>query len=132
MSTEAMKLALEALERLKRAFFKSAPDGIEEWESEWVVPAMNAITAIREALAEQAEQAQPVAYPEGDVVGPCICGSWPGGKCLKCPRTSPPPRKPLTDEGIQTIAFEAVSDNWNWLRFARAIEAAHGIGKGEA
>jgi hypothetical protein len=28
----------------------------------------------------------PVVYPEGDVVGPCICGSWPGGKCLKCPR----------------------------------------------
>ena len=29
----------------------------------------------------------------------------------------------LTDEEIQTIAFEAVKDNWNWLRFARAIEA---------
>ena len=28
--TEALKLALEALERLKRAFFKSAPDGIED------------------------------------------------------------------------------------------------------
>mgnify|MGYP001761198120 CR=1 FL=1 len=24
-------------------------------------------------------------YPEGDVVGACVCGSWPGGKCLKCP-----------------------------------------------
>jgi hypothetical protein len=24
------------------------------------------------------------AYPRGDVVGPCVCGSWPGGKCLKC------------------------------------------------
>lgn len=24
-------------------------------------------------------------YPEGDVVGACICGSWPGGKCLRCP-----------------------------------------------
>lgn len=23
-------------------------------------------------------------YPEGDVAGPCICGSWPGGRCLKC------------------------------------------------
>lgn len=27
-----------------------------------------------------------VVYPEGDVVGPCICGSWPGGKCCKCPK----------------------------------------------
>lgn len=24
------------------------------------------------------------AYPRGEVVGPCVCGSWPGGKCLKC------------------------------------------------
>lgn len=23
-------------------------------------------------------------YPEGEVVGPCVCGSWPGGKCLRC------------------------------------------------
>lgn len=26
-------------------------------------------------------------YPEGEVVGPCICGSWPGGACFKCPKT---------------------------------------------
>ena len=24
-------------------------------------------------------------FPPGDVVGPCICGSWPGGKCFRCP-----------------------------------------------
>lgn len=24
-------------------------------------------------------------YPLGQVVGACICGSWPGGECLKCP-----------------------------------------------
>ncbi len=41
-------------------------------------------------LAEQ----EPVAYPEGDVVGPCVCGSWPGGKCLKCPRITTPPVQP--------------------------------------
>lgn len=23
-------------------------------------------------------------YPEGEVVGPCVCGSWPGGKCFRC------------------------------------------------
>ena len=41
--------------------------------------------------------------------------------------TSPQPSKPLTDEQIQTIAFEALKENWDWLCFARAIEAAHGI-----
>ena len=23
-------------------------------------------------------------YPTGQVVGACVCGSWPGGECLKC------------------------------------------------
>lgn len=25
-------------------------------------------------------------YPTGIVTGPCICGSWPGGECLRCQR----------------------------------------------
>ncbi len=24
-------------------------------------------------------------HPDGDVAGPCVCGSWPGGKCFRCP-----------------------------------------------
>ena len=27
------------------------------------------------------------AYPKGNIDAACICGSWPGGKCLKCERT---------------------------------------------
>ena len=23
-------------------------------------------------------------YPAGEIVGPCVCGSWPGGKCTRC------------------------------------------------
>ena len=23
-------------------------------------------------------------YPTGKVAGPCVCGSWPGGECLRC------------------------------------------------
>jgi hypothetical protein len=30
-------------------------------------------------------------YPQGDVAGPCVCGSWPGGPCLRCRRNTPPP-----------------------------------------
>lgn len=30
-------------------------------------------------------------YPFGEVVGPCVCGGWPGGECLKCPPASTPP-----------------------------------------
>ena len=28
---------------------------------------------------------EPFASPDGIVSGPCACGSWPGGACLKCP-----------------------------------------------
>lgn len=27
-----------------------------------------------------------LAYPRGIVNGACICGSWPGGECLRCLR----------------------------------------------
>lgn len=37
-------------------------------------------------FGERLQAGEKVAYPEGDVVGPCICGSWPGGKCCKCPK----------------------------------------------
>ena len=30
-------------------------------------------------------------YPTGEVVGACICGSWPGGKCLRCEPVFPTP-----------------------------------------
>lgn len=37
------------------------------------------------------------AYPDGEVVGPCVCGSWPGGKCLRCPVTpNDPGKQPAT------------------------------------
>lgn len=28
-------------------------------------------------------------YPIGTIIGPCICGSWPGGRCLRCTRLDP-------------------------------------------
>lgn len=37
-------------------------------------------------------------YPAGDVIGPCRCGSWPGGKCFKCPTTDSSPYKETTNE----------------------------------
>ena len=40
------------------------------------------VTEERAAIADQ--QAVQPPYPNGVVVGPCVCGSWPGGECLKC------------------------------------------------
>ena len=43
--------------------------------------------------------------------------------------TSPPQRKPLTDEEIHKVAFDIDGKTPNaHIKFARAIEAAHGIG----
>ncbi len=74
-------------------------------------------------MSKEAEQPAPVQQCMDH--GECF-----GGKCIY-PAPQPAQRKPLTDEEIQTIAFEAVKYNWDWLRFARAIEAAHNI-KGDA
>jgi hypothetical protein len=82
MKDEALKLALEALDNL--LYWDNGKPEYDE--------AREAITAINQALASPVQE--PVAYPEGDVVGPCICGSWPGGKCLKCPRIAPPAAQP--------------------------------------
>ena len=38
-------------------------------------------------------------YPEGEVVGPCVCGSWPGGECLKCWVIDAPTTKDTGGEG---------------------------------
>ncbi len=37
---------------------------------------------IADAMAKQWGGA---CYPEGNIIANCLCGSWPGGECLKCP-----------------------------------------------
>ena len=118
---EALKLALEAL-----GAYMSATDSEEDAKAHSLMA--EAFFNIKEALA-QPEQ-EPVAYPEGDVVGPCICGSWPGGKCLKCPRITTPPQRPwvgLTDEELSEVYNQAdwaeYWDTENGWEYERAIEA---------
>ena len=42
--------------------------------------------------------------------------------------TTPPQRKPLTDEEIETYRYMIDwTASWSYINFARAIEAAHGI-----
>jgi hypothetical protein len=128
MSIEAMKLALEALEKLKRAFFNRAPEGVEDWERDWVEPAMNAITALPQAIAE-AEQALPVEH--------CL---WARNGNTPCPHTTPP-RQPLFKEFIQwagaqgyDCAHTCNSDTGEWIALNpmttdlwKAWQAANGL-----
>lgn len=132
---EALKMALEALKYPLNQSHENFNVDMAE------LLAHRAITAIEEALA-QPEQ-EPVAilhrYPSKcrmtveytDEITEVREGSWPL-------YTTPPQRKPLTDEEIWDEVKAADLDwqtGWSldedasnrYITFARAIEAAHGI-----
>ena len=148
---EAMKMALEALECLKRDF--------DADQFEWGI-ADEAITAIKEALA-QPEQ-EPVAWEQfhEHMAGPFYKAppqpekepvAWgvfevnlhdmffteaeavemaqlKGTHAEVKPLYTAPQRKPLTDEDVERIVREArVGEHGIGYTIARAIEAAHGI-----
>jgi hypothetical protein len=146
MTKEALKLALEAFENIKNDPFKfDLKDDID-----------NAITAIKEALANEAlekmaenarelgldyEPAQePLGFMNAGHVHEMQQGRLPYGYVYPnggagagvAVYTTPPQRKPLTDEEIETYRYMIDwTAHWSYIKFARAIEAAHGI-KGEA
>ena len=131
---EALKLALEALEEAwyHVGTFQPTEKAIDLYDE--------ARTAIKEALA-QPEQ-KPVAWMfQHEETGRMMFvetqqlewGFEKGNPRLKKIRpvyTTPPQRKPLTDEEIYDMYNEPRSDA-EMIAFARAIEAAHGI-KGKA
>jgi hypothetical protein len=134
---KAAEMALEALSE----YTGVVTSGTDPTKWDEVVdgggPAREAIETLRQALAmerfsevsqeiEEALKQEP--YPEGDIVGPCICGSWPGGKCLKCKRIEPPKREwvGLTDDEIYDYADKFLyqhGSNYGIQSFGKAIEA---------
>ena len=114
--TEALKLALEALE-LEDLACRYEKDPTPEHIAK-------AITAIREALA-QPEQ-EPFGYFRYDM----RLDAWVQNRDGQRPGTpfytTPPQRKPLTDEEIDFL-WQNTSPYYDHQDFARAIEAAHGI-----
>lgn len=56
-------------------------------------------------------------YPKDDAIGPCVCGSWPGGECLKCEWV--PAKKDMTGEacdcGNGTFIETSVIDDINGI-----------------
>lgn len=132
---EVLKLALEALKYPLNQSHKNFNVDMAE------LLAHRAITTIKEALMSGTDGAQPEQEPVTwrykivDVFGR---PAW----TLKTPKsdtrvlesqplyTTPPQRKPLTDEEIILIVAEcAASHQHTDIHFARAIERAHGIGE---
>ena len=123
---EALKLALDTL----RGWI-----GIDEWI--WPVTAketckknsLEAITAIREALDETEQE--PVAWMCADEdmtrKGYSRFSRNCEGEWNIPVYTTPPTRKPLTDEDISAIMQSMATYTWDAHMLARAVERAHGI-----
>ena len=93
----------------------------------------SAITALRSALAEQPAQQEPVAWKHDCAALLTNNVELWIDRCPHCgkPCTSPPAqRKPLTDEEIIKCWGQVSGTRYGYVAFARAIEAAHGITKG--
>lgn len=131
--TEALKLAQRSIRELVIDESDDAPalQGVR-------MRKLAAEKSIREALAEQQAQQEPVAtlWQHGETGRARI--TMPGditdcdARWFKAADlyTSPPAqRKPLTDAQINAFFEGMEPNNGFWLSFARAIEAAHGIGK---
>ena len=114
MTQEALKLALEFIERVNK-------DG---WILADFEPEMYAtITAIKEALA-QPEQ-EPVAWIRKDATL-----RFADGKMFAVGQpfyTHPPQRKPLTDEQVEKIIKANMSFQMNLAGIRQDFEAAYGI-----
>jgi type 1 glutamine amidotransferase len=113
---EALKLALEALEDL----------GMKHYESTGEVLYKETFTAIKKALA-QPEQ-EPVAWIKRSAKGNIYDLLSEPDDGYEPVYTTPPQRKPLTDEEIYLCTNHIDRNARGWANeFARAIEAAHGI-----
>ena len=118
---EAMKLALEALEA-------DELDMVDDGSGNMVFRKEQAITAMEKLLA-QPEQ-EPLAWIS---TGTARMIHWTADKPAYGDDwvplyTTPPQRKPLTDEDVERIVREArVGEHGIGYTIARAIEAAHNI-----
>ena len=132
MSRAVMQQALEALEKAEEVI-EDEYGGTSGFATLSCAPA---ITALRAALAEP----QTTHWEGCEAVHPECRKQEPDGiSWLKRDSgyfTAPTPRKPLTDEEMrecaQAMNAEPLAEGWpELIKFARAIERAHGIGGGE-
>ena len=132
---EALQMALAALETCTPGDY-STGHVMYPWYDEWGVE--KAIIACREALAQKDEQ-EPVAWchlnynDDGSSI-PDSLQHCPDSYCTTPLYTAPPKCQPLTDEQIldELLGYHGYIHGYmpadcDWLDFARAIEAAHGI-----
>jgi hypothetical protein len=126
--TDLRTAAQQALEALESCDAAHPSDGGLQWYDDKLVEP--AITALRAALAQQAEPVEPVAWIQPDHlqkarVAPFLCRVEPTQRFpdFVALYTAPPQRKPLTEEEIEHIGMTHQS----LRQVVRAVERAHGI-----
>ena len=132
---EALKQALDALEFSKSylddlADVHGTPKKSKPGSTSWHVD--RAITACRAALAQKDEQ-EPVAVYVGESLSGSVVRLYDDLPLETPLYTAPPMRQPLTDVQISHIWDKHIApvfgkNGINHVVFARAVEAAHGIG----
>ena len=124
MTQEALKLALEALEELNN----TSSYWWHKVDEATVAKIDSAITAIKETLAQPEQEQEPVALRATTEKAVVILKTVTAGlESALAKTTTPPQRKPLTDEEIHSVRDSFGEDPVMLVAFARAIEAAHGI-----
>jgi hypothetical protein len=131
-----MSTQTEAMKRWVEVFDGNWHD--EPVDSEWADRAHQALAEMRQAIAEaeQPAQQEPVAVVSGYYGGQCVILPINPARIFNSNTalyTSPPAqRKPLTDEQIvaKALHLSGLGTSPDVIQFARAIEAAHGITKG--
>ena len=131
-----MSTQTEAMKRWVEVFDGNWHD--EPVDSECADRAHQALAEMRQAIAEaeQPAQQEPVAVVSGYYGGQCVILPINPARIFNSNTalyTSPPAqRKPLTDEQIvaKALHLSGLGTSPDVIQFARAIEAAHGITKG--
>ena len=116
---QALELALEALQMLhdeNMDYLTRNKLGGEN--NQCMVFARDVIKSINRVLAQPEQEPVALQYPQKDI-------DWQREQQIKAQASTPPQRKPLTDEQIMDITMNKPFDCC--IGFARAIEAAHGI-----
>ena len=128
-------LANEALEKMAENARELGLDyEPEQTEHGWTPERIAGMARLKEAQDKKLAQLE--QEPVGEIVD-AIEGAFKCSFTKMLPvgtklYTTPPQHKPLSDEEIET--YRHMIDwtaHWSYIKFARAIEAAHGI-KGEA
>ena len=117
---DAMKLALEALEA-------DELDMVDDGSGNMVFRKEQAITAIEEVLAEHAMREVQRLGQEIEQEPVFTYEQVKAHIQVAMMSTTPPQRKPLTEQEIGAILEDINAFGTRLYTFARAIEAAHGI-----